>query len=714
MSQYSNLLAVLLLMIAGCVIDLMMALKCYLVADGIKGREGVQLWFRQRAGVLVGLGVFYLLYAGFTVTLDLIPAGALSPKHNSFVAQIVRLFSMLARYSGVFIVLFVIVGGFVVDLYLAVRSYKGMDDLHGGEARLSWFQQRLGLMIVAGGLYILFVVLFYSDLFHLSGLRQGGITAAKKIFTTLTGINPILSALGVLFLCVSGFSLDLYWALRSSRGMDNLKGREARREWFQQRRLNLAGACLLYFLFVVLFFSDLFHLSHVRKEFVHYVKGFFSYLAVVGPYKSAIIVFIFLVAGAVLDLFIAMKVSRGLDNLHGREAVKDWFRQRTLRICIVTVFFGGFVWLVVFTDLVRLPGIRYENKEYVDNAKEYLQHGKYREGALELRNALQKNPDDRVVRFVLAKTLLRLKDYAGAEKEFSYLINLDGVSYEYRYGLAQVMLSTKRKEGGLAELREAIRLQPSVVEPHLLLARVYLADKNYLQAVQECRLALGYQQDSRPARELLVTVALAGRFYDEAAREAQVGRGSDATDIKMWLYEAQALIGLGRGADAERVLREAAAVNPLVADPWFVLADFLAGRNVITSAMECYEEGLKRDPQNLSAMNNLAQLHADQGRDLVRAQELAAFVNWKQPDNPAYADTLGWILVKMNKTRQAIPLLQTAVRKIPHLPGPHYHLGVALMQSGNSRAGRIELAKALKISSTFDGAAQARALLAKS
>ena len=162
MSQYSNLLAVLLLMIAGCVIDLMMALKCYLVADGIKGREGVQLWFRQRAGVLVGLGVFYLLYAGFTVTLDLIPAGALSPKHNSFVAQIVRLFSMLARYSGAFIVLFVIVGGFVVDLYLAVRSYKGMDDLHGGEARLSWFQQRLGLMIVAGGLYILFVVLFYS------------------------------------------------------------------------------------------------------------------------------------------------------------------------------------------------------------------------------------------------------------------------------------------------------------------------------------------------------------------------------------------------------------------------------------------------------------------------------------------------------------------------------------------------------------------------
>jgi hypothetical protein len=60
MSQYPILLIVLFLIIAGCAIDLMMALKCYLVADGIKGVEGIRLWFRQRSGLLIGLGLFYL------------------------------------------------------------------------------------------------------------------------------------------------------------------------------------------------------------------------------------------------------------------------------------------------------------------------------------------------------------------------------------------------------------------------------------------------------------------------------------------------------------------------------------------------------------------------------------------------------------------------------------------------------------------------------
>ena len=523
MSQYPILLIVLFLLIAGCAIDLMMALKCYLVAEGIKGVEGIRLWSRQRSGLLIGLGLFYLLFTTLLMSLEMIPVGGLS---NLFASKSVVPGDMLTPYTIALIVFLFIVAGFSGDHFLALRAYKGMDNLHGRDAHLSWFRQRLRLIFAAGVLYVLFVGIIFSDL--------------------------------------------------------------------------------------------------------------------------------------------------------------------------------------------RRPGIHYENKEYVDAARGNSGRGKDREGVSELRNALQKNPDDRAVRLVIARMLLTLKDFPGAEKEFRYLVKLDAVSSDYRYGLAQVMLATGRKSAAQIELREAIRLQPLAVEPHLLLAREYCVEEKNLLAVQECRLALGLQQDNRPARELLVTAALAGRLYDMAAKEAQVGRKNDATDIKMWLYEAQGRIGLGQSAEVERVLREAAVANPLVADPWLVLADFLAERKAIPGAMLCYDEGLKRDPQNLSAMNNLARMLADHGIDLWRAQELAAYLCWKQPENPAYADTLGWVLVKLNQQEQAITLLRTAVNRTPNLPNTHYHLGVALIKCGDKIAGRGELAKALKISTTFDGAIQAKALLGNS
>ena len=713
MSSYLSLLIVMLIIVAGCLVDLVMALKCYLVVEGIKGGEGIRLWFRQRAGVLVVVGILYLLFAAGMIFLELIPAGALHPTQKGFMGSVFLLLELLAPYLNAFIVLLLIVVGFVVDLVLAVKSYKGMDDLHGRDALLGWLRQRTGLMVMTGALYLIYVIVVYTDLLYLAGFRQAAVAVAKVIVSILTGMNPVLSALGVLSFIVAGFTMDLCLALYSYRGLDNLQGREALLSWFRHRCWRLVTAGVLYLLFVIVFFSDLFNLSAFRKEFISLAQDAFSFLVVVGPYKSAIFLLILILAGAVVDISVALKASRGLDNLQSREVVREWFKLRTWRLAGMGFFFLTYVYLVVFTDLITLPGARYDNKEYVDNAKEFLHQGKYREGALELRNALQKNPDDRVARLVLARTLLAMKDYLGAEKEFRTVDAVDATLYETKYGLARVSLVKGRKEEALVELREAIRRKPTAFEPHLLLAKIYSGEKKFSQAVQECRLVLNLDLGHRQAREQLIVAALAGRIYDEAAREAEVGRRSDPVDMKMWFYQAEALQHLGRADEAERVLREAAAANPALGTPLFRLGDDFARRGVIPSAVRCYEEGLKREPQNLPVMNNLAQLLADQGSDLRRAQELAAYVNWKQPGNPAYADTLGWVLVKRNKFDEAVPYLMSATKRAPQIPGIHYHLGVALIKSGNRDAGRGQLSTALRLAKDFDGAAQARALLAK-
>ena len=110
-------------------------------------------------------------------------------------------------------------------------------------------------------------------------------------------------------------------------------------------------------------------------------------------------------------------------------------------------------------------------------------------------------------------------------------------------------------------------------------------------------------------------------------------------------------------------------------------------------------------------MNNIATLTAEHGFDLARAASLASRLYMKHPRSATVADTLGWTLFLQGKADLALPLLKQGVAGIPGNPLHRYHLGASLMKVGKQGAGRKELAEALRISGTFDGAARARALL---
>jgi predicted Zn-dependent protease len=112
-------------------------------------------------------------------------------------------------------------------------------------------------------------------------------------------------------------------------------------------------------------------------------------------------------------------------------------------------------------------------------------------------------------------------------------------------------------------------------------------------------------------------------------------------------------------------------------------------------------------------MNNIAQLTADHGYEYERAATLASRMYAKFPNDPAVADTLGWVLFKQGKLYQGLPLLMFASASAPNNPAHRYHLGAALIKNGQIAPGRKELEAALKLSKDFDGASQARTLLAE-
>jgi len=129
-------------------------------------------------------------------------------------------------------------------------------------------------------------------------------------------------------------------------------------------------------------------------------------------------------------------------------------------------------------------------------------------------------------------------------------------------------------------------------------------------------------------------------------------------------------------------------------------------------AISEYQNAINLDSANAVAKNNLAWIYAEHNGDLNVALRLAQESRRLQPSDPSIADTLGWILVRMNLGQSALPYLKESVTKNPGHAVYHYHLGMAYLKAGKKSEAKSELRAALQAGTPFDGSADAKEALA--
>lgn len=82
-------------------------------------------------------------------------------------------------------------------------------------------------------------------------------------------------------------------------------------------------------------------------------------------------------------------------------------------------------------------------------------------------------------------------------------------------------------------------------------------------------------------------------------------------------------------------------------------------------AIDYYEKALKTAPENSTALNGLAYILAETDRDLTRSLLLCKKAVEKQPENPAYLDSMALIYHKMNLSSEAKSYIIRAKEKLP-------------------------------------------------
>jgi tetratricopeptide (TPR) repeat protein len=340
--------------------------------------------------------------------------------------------------------------------------------------------------------------------------------------------------------------------------------------------------------------------------------------------------------------------------------------------------------------------------------------------------------------------LNRLKDVApSSELSPQLLADVKTNAYLLR-GKATLRLAAQAPAqigAARADFESARQTAPNSPLPHVNLADAAAAERKWDEAWQHLDQALALDRTNFQALTALINLgAGTGRLGEARARVEQLaGEQPNSVQLQYLLGQAYRSGSQQEPADpgrSEAALRRAVELDPDFMPAYTALAeiyfgtqqpdraigeykkiterrpdDFVAfrnigmieaGRNNLDVAAEYYRRVLSIRPDEPVAANNLAALYGDHGKgNPEEAIRLGQDVVRRFPNEPGFADTLGWVYYRRGLYRDSVEQLKRAVEGSVKRGGDNslyrWHLGAALASNGDKAAARRELQKSLEL-----------------
>jgi tetratricopeptide (TPR) repeat protein len=200
---------------------------------------------------------------------------------------------------------------------------------------------------------------------------------------------------------------------------------------------------------------------------------------------------------------------------------------------------------------------------------------------------------------------------------------------------------------------------------------VYLEEKDYKKLQEKGELCATKFNRSFTAKLLYASAATENKQYDialEELRKANILAGDDSAMITQ--------------------------VLSLKADVYYRKKDY-------ENAFKTFEEALKRNPEDLTVLNNYAYYLAEQNIRLKDAEVMAKKVIEKEKENTTFMDTYGWVLYKRGKINEAARIMEAVIKSGREADAAWYeHYGYILRKKNNCAEAVNNWNIALKIDST--------------
>jgi putative PEP-CTERM system TPR-repeat lipoprotein len=347
----------------------------------------------------------------------------------------------------------------------------------------------------------------------------------------------------------------------------------------------------------------------------------------------------------------------------------------------------GFALVALFAGVV-LTGCRSENPtDLIRSAREYQAKGDHSAAIIQLKNVLQKQPDNGEARLLLGQSSLVISDPATAEKEFRKALEFGQPRDLVVPLLVQAMLESGEVDKVVSEFG-GVELQVPAANAELR-ARVGEAQirmQRLSDAAGSFTAALAADPANLRAQLGRVRLLAFDGKFDEALAAADGIVAAHPTSADALMTQAQLKLVKGDRVAARAALERAVSANPGLANPRLELIALLLADGQYDAASEqiTAARALRAGDLRLTYFEALVALGK---KDYAKARELSQQLLKRNPDHVPTLIIAGGVELQEKQYGLAETHLQKALLQVPQHAGARSLLVRTYLASGQpSRA----------------------------
>lgn len=316
------------------------------------------------------------------------------------------------------------------------------------------------------------------------------------------------------------------------------------------------------------------------------------------------------------------------------------------------------------------------------SAKEYLAKNDSKAAIIQIKNALQANPNQPEARYLLGKALLESGDPAAAEVELRKALDQKYPTDQVIPLLARALLAQGQGKKVTDELaKTALSSAEGQADLQTSVAMAEIAQGKLEAAQAALATALGAQPDYVPALIVQARLKAAGKDFSGAQGVLDTVLAKAANNHEALKLKGDILIAQGDPTAALAAYRKALEARPDYLQAHSAAVSVLIQQDKLDEAAKQFESMKKLAPKSPPTIFLETQL-AYQNKDLKAARELAQQLLKVTPDNPNSLQLAGAIEFQLKSMLQAEDYLSRALQIAPELPMARRMLVLIYLRTG--------------------------------
>jgi tetratricopeptide (TPR) repeat protein len=279
---------------------------------------------------------------------------------------------------------------------------------------------------------------------------------------------------------------------------------------------------------------------------------------------------------------------------------------------------------------------------------------------------LSTNPNNRDVQTEVIKLYFRQNRNTEAFEKYSKLMNKDSIDFMTKMDVAIAFMQASVEDKEALNVSRNILQNLQTAYPREWMPEYYLiymdSRDNPGSAEQKFRDLLSRVDTSA---ELYIQV---GFYYYEqnklkpASEVFRTGAEKFTEDFRLNYLTGNSYYRLGDNRAALPFLEKALQITPSDLDVLSNLGLVYDDLKMNAETDVLYETAFKYHPDNILLLNNYAYHLSERGEKLKEALEMSKKTIDKEPNNPSYLDTYGWILFKLKDYKNAAIYVDKAIK----------------------------------------------------